>query len=121
MSTRTTSPANPQKLYSGASTLEWTERNLVSILYMVGMTEADLETVSIDQIIEKIYEVYCDTENEFIHMVLTGGEFALGSETNRRSNGAQSFRHKQTDWLILLARRFWRMRQIALHEVSIGV
>ena len=121
MTLRTSTPDNPQKIYSGSTTLEWTEQNLVSILYMVGMTEADLETTSIDQIIEKIHEVYCDTENEFIYMVFTGGQFALGSESNRRSNGAQSFRHKQTDWLVLLARRFWRMRQIALHEVSTGV
>lgn len=121
MTLRSTNPTSPQKLYSGASTLEWTERNIVSILYMVGLTEADLDTITIDEILDKIHEVYCDTENEFIYMVPTGGDSILGSETNRRTNAAQSFRHKQTDWLVLLSRRFWRMRQIAIHEVSIGV
>lgn len=114
MPVRSTTPASPQRLYSGASTLAWAEQNILAIMYMIGMNENDLETVTIDQILQGIKDTYYDIDDGANYIVDISG-------TYRKINASQAFLQKQTDWLYLLARRFWRQRLVATHEVSIGV
>ena len=83
-------------------------------MYMIGMDETDLATVTIDEILQGIKDTYYDLDDGVDQMVEI-------SDTYRRISASQSFLHKQSDWLFLLARRFWRQRLVATHEVSIGV
>jgi hypothetical protein len=114
MPARSTTPESPQRLYSGASTLAWAEQNVLSIMYMIGMDENDLETVTIDEILQGIKDTYYDIDAGVEQMIDMSG-------TYRKINASQAFLHKQSDWLFLLARRFWRQRLVGTHEVSIGV
>lgn len=111
MAVRASSPTSG-KVYSSQSELDWVNTHLLSCFYILGLTEAEFETYSIDELVERCGWMFEPHAMES-YVTLNGKERAFDS--------GFAFGRKQKSWMVLLVRRFWRRRHIASFEVSNNV
>jgi hypothetical protein len=97
MSVRST----PGTLYSNDAELLFVESEIARIMYAVGLDWADIDTTTIDDIVDKIRET-------FIH-----GN-AVGSESATVLNASDEWLVVQQEVLIGPLRRTWRRRALAI-------
>ena len=111
MAIRQTSPTSG-KVYSPQAELDWVNTHLLSSFFILGLTEADMETYTIDELIDRCEWMF--EPHPTLPHVMVG-------EKQRWSNSGFAFGRKQKSWMMLLVRRFWRRRQISSFEVSQNV
>lgn len=111
MAIRTSTPTSG-KVYSPQAELDWTSTHLLSCFYILGLTEDDMDTYTIDDLVNRCTWMF---EPHTLEAYLT----ILGKE--RSYDPGFSFGRKQRSWMVLLVRRFWRRRHISQHEVNSGV
>lgn len=111
MAIRQTSPTSG-KVYSPQAELDWVNTHLLSCFYILGLTEEDMETYTIDDLIDRCAWMFEPHEME-TYVTIDGKE--------RASDSGFAFGRKQKSWIMLLVRRFWRRRQISSFEVSQNV
>jgi hypothetical protein len=103
MPKHTSSDSKP--LYDNAANIEWIEGELATSMLICGLDPADMETVTIDEIVTAIMSVF-----DF-------GEDMLTSEPvegkSRYYYGSQTFLRKQQNKLLNVTRRYWRERHLA--------
>jgi len=58
---RTFDPQSPSNTYSASEDIDFVEGNLLEIMYIIGYSEQDMATITIDEIIEGIRSVFSYT------------------------------------------------------------
>jgi hypothetical protein len=96
MSVRST----PGTLYSNDAELSFVESEIARIMYAAGLDWADIDTTTIDDIVDKIRETF------------TYGT-AVGSESATVLNASDEWLLLQQEVLISPLRRTWRRRALA--------
>lgn len=101
------------RLFDAAQMLSHNEQKLLSVLFTLGYTEADLDTVTIDQLVEKSMELFPQS---------TGEDQDTTNNTSVRSHhyGATAFMFKQNRLVQQLIRLSWWDRHLASWTVSNG-
>jgi len=88
-------------LYSNDAELVFVEGEVARIMFTAGLDWADIDTTTIDDIVNKIRETYEE-----------GGSLALGTEGHRQAADDWNFVRQQH--LIEVVRRAWRRRAMAI-------
>jgi len=111
MTIRQVSPTSG-KIYSPHSELGWSSKHLLSCFYILGLNEEDMNTYTIDDLIDRCGWMF---EPHPMEPYLPVGD------KQRSCDPGFSFGRKQKSWMMLLSRRFWRRRHISSFEVENNV
>jgi len=111
MAIRSTSQTSG-KVYSSQAELDWVNTHLLSCFYILGLTEADMETYTIDDLVARCGWMFEPHQME---------SYVNINGKDRSFDSGFSFGRKQKSWMILLCRRFWRRRHISSFEVANNV
>lgn len=101
-----------EKIYSSQSELDWASKHLLSCFFILGLTEADMETHTIDELVDRCEWMF--HPHPTLPHVMVGGK-------ERLSESGFAFGKKQKTWLTILIRRFWRRRHVSSYEVANSV
>jgi hypothetical protein len=99
-------------IYSSQSELDWASKHLLSCFLILGLTEVDMETYTIDELIDRCEWMF--NPHPTVPHVTVGGK-------ERWSDSGFAFGRKQKTWLMMLTRRFWRRHHVSSHEVANNV
>lgn len=111
MSIRSSSPTSG-KIYSSQSELDWASKHLLSCFYILGLNEVDMETFTIDDLVDRCAWMFEPHPLEsYVHV----------ADKQRAYDAGFAFGRKQKSWMMLLIRRFWRRKHISSFEVSQSV
>lgn len=99
--TRTTAGEN---LYDATKDLERTERKLLELIYIAGLDNTDIDTVTIDELIEAL-------RKGFVYTSAVGNSYNIG---------ATAFLREENFHLVIQARKYWWYRQLAKGALSRG-
>jgi hypothetical protein len=111
MAIRSTSTTT-SKLYSSQSELDWSSKHLLSCFFILGLTEDDMDTYSIDELMDRCEWMFEPHPLES-YVQLDGKQ--------RSYDSGFAFGRKQKSWMMLLVRRFWRKRHVSSFEVENNV
>jgi|DEB0MinimDraft_6_1074348.scaffolds.fasta_scaffold15007_2 hypothetical protein len=103
MPKHTSTDAKP--LYDNAANIEWIEGEVAVAMMIAGLDPANIDTVTIDEIIAGILDVFDYGESMLTEDAIEG--------KNRYYIGSQAFIRKQQNKLTNVARRHWRELHLA--------
>ena len=97
---RTFDPQSPSNTYSASEDVDFVEGNLLEIMYIIGYSEQDLTTITIDEIIEGIRSVFSYTR-------------LLNTEYENTLTAEETLRNANCILLTSCARRLWYRYNLA--------
>ena len=97
---------SPNDMYSRENELEYAEAQLLSILFICGYTETDLDVVTIDELVDAIEQMFYPLPHYL-------DEEQSENAESFHVYGAAALGRRQQDLLHFTLRRFWRQRHMA--------
>jgi len=107
--------------YNAEIDLQYIEAKLAYYIYMVGLNPDDLNSLTIDEIIEKARLLALITNANVPHRSYVKDRYADENDQYLyRDEPAVAFLRNQRISLVVNIRRFWYLRQLALGAISRG-
>lgn len=115
--THRTSSGQPYRLYDAQDDLLDAELQLASIMFICGLDGSQIDTITIDEIIDEIDNTFRLNTQEFVEGVTGAGADSLtGDFVAYPKTASRDVISKNAFMLKELARRKWRHRSLAKYQ-----